>query len=253
MKHKTILLTAVFVCFIGFSVFSQVAREKEGSKRDIFHLGADIMSHYMWRGSRLSKAPNIQPTVYFESQFGLKAGAWGSYSVTGDYTETDLFLAYAIKGVSITLTDYFVMNEDLADNKYFNYSSSTTGHQFEAMLGYNGPDKVPLYIQIATIFYGFDKKLDKTVIDTVTDDTTHTYKSQFSTYIEVGYTIRNFTLFIGFTPWGGLYGNTLGVVNLGLTARKEIRITDKFSLPVQASVITNPQQRNIHFVFGITL
>jgi len=44
-----------------------------------------------------------------------------------------------------------------------------------------------------------------------------------------------------------------GIINIGVTAEKEIQITDKFALPVNVSVITNPQQQNIFFVLGISL
>jgi hypothetical protein len=51
----------------------------------------------------------------------------------------------------------------------------------------------------------------------------------------------------------GYYGSGPGVINLGITASREIRITETFSLPVSASLITNPQAENIFLVFGISL
>ena len=44
-----------------------------------------------------------------------------------------------------------------------------------------------------------------------------------------------------------------GVVNVALTASKDIRITDSFSIPVFAQVAANPYSKNAFFVFGITL
>jgi hypothetical protein len=42
-------------------------------------------------------------------------------------------------------------------------------------------------------------------------------------------------------------------VNLGLTVSKDIKITDKFALPVFGSFITNPEAENVFFVFGISI
>jgi len=53
-----------------------------------------------------------------------------------------------------------------------------------------------------------------------------------------------------------LYGENsddFGIVNLGITLAKEIQITDKFSLPVSGSLITNPTAESIFIVFGISL
>jgi hypothetical protein len=59
--------------------------------------------------------------------------------------------------------------------------------------------------------------------------------------------------FVGFTPASGLYCDKAGVVNLGISAVRKIAVTDKFELPLKASLITNPQAQNIYFVIGITL
>jgi hypothetical protein len=45
----------------------------------------------------------------------------------------------------------------------------------------------------------------------------------------------------------------MGVVKLGLSASREITITDRFKLPVKASLIFNPQASAAYFVLGITL
>jgi len=52
----------------------------------------------------------------------------------------------------------------------------------------------------------------------------------------------------------GFYGQeNAGLVNLGLTLSKEIQISDKYSLPVSASLITNPEAGNIFMVFAVSL
>ncbi|MEI6766599.1 MAG: hypothetical protein WCM76_13280 [Bacteroidota bacterium] len=242
-------ITLMFIALFALTSMQGNAQEK----KKWLSIGSDLMSRYVWRGTCYSRSPNVQPSITFDPGIGLKAGAWGSYGIMGDYAEADLFLSYSFKGVSLTLNDYYFPNESAPVMNYFNYKSATTGHQFEAALGYDGPEKFPIHFLAGTIVYGADKKLDKTTIDTVTMDTTMTYKSRFSTYFELGYTFGMFNVFAGFTPAAGIYGDGMGVINAGITARKEIKITDKFSLPAQMSVITNPRARNIYFVFGISI
>ncbi len=50
------------------------------------------------------------------------------------------------------------------------------------------------------------------------------------------------------------YGtNSFNVINIGVTAIKEIKITDNFSLPIFGSYILNPNQEISNFVFGISI
>jgi hypothetical protein len=42
------------------------------------------------------------------------------------------------------------------------------------------------------------------------------------------------------------------VVNLGLTASKEMELTDKFSIPVSVSYILNPETERTFLVFGVS-
>lgn len=251
MKKKLRILPLLFLMM--FPAFTEAQDNSEQEKKPWINVGADFVSRYVWRGTAYGKSPSIQPFLTFDPNIGLKVGAWGSYSFTGDYAEADLFLSYSIKGISITFTDYFFPNENIAMNRYFDYNNATTGHQFEGALGYDGPEKFPIHFLAGTIFYGADKKTDKMTIDTITSDTTYTYKNRYSTYLELGYTYKNFSLNIGFTPFDGVYGTSAGIVNIGLTGRKTFHITDKFSLPTQASLIFNPQSENIFLVLGITL
>jgi len=51
----------------------------------------------------------------------------------------------------------------------------------------------------------------------------------------------------------GFYGQeTAGLINLGFTLSKEIKITESYSLPIFGSLITNPEAENIFMVFGIS-
>jgi hypothetical protein len=120
------------------------------------------------------------------------------------------------------------------------------------MVKFNGTDKIPVSLMIATNFAGADAR-------------TADNKLQYSTYIELGYSTKvgenSLDIFIGGTPTNpdqdkgesGYYGPRAGIVNLGLTVGRDIQISEKYALPVNVSLIVNPVQENIFLVFGISL
>lgn len=220
-----------------------------------FDAGADIMSRYIWRGLNLGgSSPSIQPSLEF-SAGNFTIGTWGAFSFSDGRTmqETDLYLSYNIKEMfTITLTDYFFPDEMAGNNNYFEFDQDSTGHLLEAMISFDGTEKIPFSLMAAMNFWGADARKangDK----------------QFSTYIELGYNGKckevDYKIFAGLTPTSpdedkeetGFYGEKAGLINLGVTLSKEIQITDKFSLPVSSSFIVNPMTENVFLVFGISL
>lgn len=217
--------------------------------------GVDLMSRYVWRGKNLGgSSPSIQPGLEY-SAGSFTIGTWGAFSMSDGLTvqETDLFLSYTYKEmVSLTLTDYFLPDEALDNNHYFDFEEDSTGHMMEASMSFNGTEKIPFTLLAAVNFWGADaRKADG--------------KKQFSTYLELGFNgschEMDYNVFMGFTPTSpdkekeetGFYGTSAGIINLGVTVSKEIKITDNFSLPVSTSLIVNPQAENIFLVFGFSL
>jgi len=226
------------------------AQSKDTSK---INVTSDFVSRYIWRGLDYGKTPSIQPTLSF-IKGGFEIGAWGAVNTTGSYHELDPYVKYTLKGFTLTFTDYFIHNESNPNNTmYFDYDSKTTNHTFEGSLQYKGPDKFPISILVATYFYGNDRKITPDLADT----SKITVKQNYSTYCELGYTIKyrnkTFDLFLGLTPFSGAYGNTFGVINAGITGYKTIEVTKTFSVPVRASLIANPQAGDLFFVIGFTL
>lgn len=217
-----------------------------------FSISCDLMSRYVWRGTDYGASPSIQPGVEYSIK-GFTVGTWGAFTTNlPGVQEVDLYASYTIKElVTITVTDYFFPDE-INGYKYFNYGDTTTGHVFEGALAFNGTEKVPISFLIATNFYGADARRMK--------DDGSLGGLQYSTYAELGYSFKYVDLFMGFncttpdTKKGetGYYGDSFGVVNLGATFSKNIAITDRFSLPLVASLITNPQAERIYLVVGLS-
>lgn len=234
------------------SIFSSSLSFAQDTTGNPLSISCDLVSRYVWRGSQLSDSPSVQPSLEY-SKNGFAIGAWGSYamSLTGAQ-EADFYVGYTFNNkVSITVTDYF-FPDATTDYKYFNYDKDNTGHVLEATLTYNGTDKLPLKLMLASNFYGADaRKIDD--FGVVGD-------IMFSTYAEATYSFKYFDAFLGAnltdinTDNGesGFYGNGIGVVNLGISTSKSIEITDKFNLPLSLSLITNPQAEKIFFVAGLS-
>ena len=232
------------------------------------NFGADLMSRYVWRGRDFGNSPAIQPNLSF-SWKGLSIGAWGSYAFAkysiqvddsttidaGTYSETDLYVSYTYRWFTLMMFDYFTVNgfNPNEGNHYFDYNNASTGHTFEGCISFDGGEKFPLQILASTLFYGADKDQDSSGV--YGNGTANNY----STYFEVAYKFNlkkigvELKPFIGGIPFGSSwYGPHAGITNLGLTAKKEIPVTVQYSLPVQVSLITNPQAPCVFIVFGIT-
>lgn len=249
-KYSFITLMVTILSLSNNSIL--FAQEDNVEIKNPISISCDLMSRYVWRGTDFGGSPSIQPGIEY-SKAGFSIGAWGAYATNfSGMQEADLYVSYTYKEMfSLTFTDYFFPNE-LTDYEYFDYDKSTTGHILEATLSYNGTEKFPLSILVATNVWGADaKKIN-------TDGTEGNI--QYSTYAELAYSFNHFDLFMGTNLTSvdrdkgesGFYGDYMGVVNLGITSTKEITITDKYNLPLTVSLITNPQAQKIYFVAGIS-
>ena len=224
-----------------------------------FSLGADIFNRYIWRGLDLGgKSPNIQPWIKLNmgsENHSFSLGAWGAFSTAGTANEeTDLFVSYTYKSaVTLTLTDYFFpgLNSGAKDN-YFEWGKDSTGHILEGTLAFNGTEKIPFTLIFAMNLYGNDARKSNGDIF-------------MSKYLELGYkkTIKeiDINVFVGAAldnpdvdngETAFYLNEDPGIINLGFKLSKTIEITEKFTLPVQCSLITNPELSKIYMAFGIS-
>jgi hypothetical protein len=237
-------------------IFPFAAKSQEVGSTSHFKVTADLVSHYVWRGSMAtgSPTPNFQPTLAF-TKGNFEIGVWGSTDFVGSYKEVDPYISYTAGSFKLAFTDY---NWNFDDVNYFNYKNSETGHRFEGTIGYTGPATMPISVTWNTMFYGLDKKAN---------DST---KQAFSTYIELGYTKGAGSIFLGITPWESYYNNygvtafdsttakkTFSVVNIGASITRALKITETYSLPLKATLVINPsatytRKDFVHLVFGIT-
>jgi hypothetical protein len=216
MKKVSLFLFAA-ILFAG-SIASS-AQDSKGA----WTAGADMVSSYIWRGSKAG-AFSIQPTVKYTAGI-FSIGAWGSGDLnTGAPEEADLFTSISLKsGFSFGLTDYHYNSTKLFADK---------AHAFEGNLGYT---KGNFSISGNYIF--------NSASGAVGDDK----------YFEAGYQFKTVKLFVG--AGDGWYTNdaSFQVCNIGITASKTLKISETFSIPLTGSVIVNPNKEQIFYVIGISL
>jgi hypothetical protein len=229
--------TAINKRFIGVAVMllgvcgTYTVRAQEKVEVSV---GADVVSSYIWRGID-SGGLSVQPSITV-AKCGLSLTAWGSVGLDRyDTKEFDLTLGYSTGGFGVAITDYWFDTE-----KYYQYGAHSTAHVYEGTVGYDfGAVALVWNTNVAGSDY---------------------YKANgkraYSTYIEASAPFKlggiDFAAEVGFTPWEGAYSDGLNVTNVGLKASKELQITNSFSVPVFAKVITNPYTEGTYFVFGLS-
>ncbi len=207
-------------------------------------VNAELANRYIWRGIVFYNAANIQPSVTFK-EGGFSVGAVGIFDFRGKYNETDLWLSYNLKGVTLSLLDYFgnyEENNKMTDFKFFDYDNKTTAHIVELNLNYSGTD-IPINLTASTFIYGADKN--------------EKGDNDYSTYLEAGYKFKpfkkNLDLFAGAAINESSYYSTekFSFINVGLKCSDKIKITEKFSLPLSFSIMINPDKEDLLFLFTI--
>jgi uncharacterized protein (TIGR02001 family) len=217
-----------------FAAATVVLLSASAVKAQEFTAAADVVSSYVWRGTQYS-GMSVQPTLDFTAG-GFSIGSWGSTGLkptgtgTDIYMEMDLYAKYAFDfGLSIGLTDYYYPGSD-----YFDYSTATGGHGFEINLGYG----------IKNLSLSANYMLN---------EAGGAATAGGDKYFEIGYAFDKFSIFAGAGDGWHTPDAKFGIVNIGLSTSKEIKISDTFSIPLKATAILNPTTKQYFLVAGITL
>ena len=208
-------------------------------------ISGDLVSSYIWRGQDCGDV-SIQPTLGV-SYKGLSLTAWGSVGLSNsdDTKELDLTLSYTTGGFNIGITDYWFNVGLDPENRYFKYDAHGTNHVFEANIGY---DFGLVSLQWYTNFAGNDG-LNK--------NGKRAYSSYFEANVPFKLATVDWSATVGIIPYATSFYNEwtsgFSVTNIALTASKDIKITDSFSIPLFAQLVGNPRTQKGYFVLGFTL
>ena len=220
------LLTILVVNMLLVS--PEIKAQKEDSSP--FSAGADLVSSYLWRGTKFGTGPAIQPCV--ELTLGnFSMGSWGSYCfTTNEAAEADLYLSHAFGfGLSLGLTDYY-----FPGTEYFDFSQSSGAHALEINAGYAIGG-----LSLAANYF--------------INQAGGAGSSGGDMYFEAGYSFPSFGIVLGAgNGWHTADGDFM-ICNIVITSSKEIKITETFTLPVSGAVILNPDTEQFHVVVGVSL
>lgn len=211
---------SVFLCAIAF--LCQDLRAQ-------VDLGTDLVSRYVWRGIDLGGgAIAFQPWASLGLGGNVELGVWSSYNVspTGASDELDWYFTYSIEDFSITVTDYSFPGGGEYD--YFDYDN----HVLEISGAYSG-----LIDFMAAV-------------NVINDD-------DRSLYLEIGKSIEvegsELGFFAGAVTKSDYYlAPEGGLINLGFSASKEVKITETFSLPLTGTYVVNPELKKSYFFVGLS-
>lgn len=232
-----ILLTAI--------QFGASAQEKKNSS---LKWNVDFANRHLWRGGLTVKTTCIKPCLEY-SISGFTAGAWSVYATDGSYQEVDLYLGYSIGRFNVTVYDYYCPKAD-DSSELFDYNNTSKVHEWDLVAQYKISGDFPLTILASCRFAG---NLDKNG------------EERYSTYFELNYLSKiagkNIIWTAGMAPGNtsysidkdGIERNDFSIVNLGMTLKDKIKITDKFSLPVSAGLTMNPLKEKLYFTIGFSL
>ncbi len=229
---KRALFNGVLTLLMVSMVFSPMNLNAQDEESDSpFRVGGDLVSSYLWRGTKFGTGPAIQP--YLELALGnFSVGGWGSYCFTSkEGAEADLYVSYGFDfGLSIGLSDYYFPG---VGSDYLDFTDTTGAHGFEVNLGYE--------------IKGLSLSANYMFNEAPTAGT-----SGGDMYFEVGYAFKYFGIHLGAGDGWHTNGDKFSICNIGISTSKEIQITEKFSLPVSGSLIWNPEREQYHVVVGVS-
>lgn len=194
-------------------------------------LSTNVVSRYVDHGMNMGgNCVHIQPALSASIK-NLEIGVWGSYGVSNNYTEADVYAKYTFKTVAI---QFMNMNSSSIEDEYGNYNTNT--NMGEISLFYQSK-KIPLKLIATTYVYGDN--------------------NNYSTYAEVGSPINvaniPIDLFVGMTPNKGYYGDKLAITNIGSTFHYSLKLDEKVSIPTFITLCSNPNTKNVFIIFGLTI
>lgn len=251
MKKMVLLLTLILTS--GLAISQEIAivtpSAGPGESGQKLEAAVDLVYPYLWRGMKY-KGDKLAVQPYLSYAFTNKVfvSVWATtnFSKAADaYNEFDWDIAYQVSPVlKVMLSDYYwpaTKNAYLEDSSnsrgnYFDYSEgSAQTLDFSILLDFSKKG-LPLDFQWSTLVGGNDYKYDDNGMPTT---------RAFSSYAEIGYSYSLPKTGLDIRPFvgavlinGGYYGvdasgkSGFTLSNVGVDVATELKITEKFSLPV---------------------
>lgn len=230
---------------LGMSSMTPLCAQERGNWS--MTVGADAVSHYLWRGMELG-GPSIQPSAYFDYEKGdwaVSLGLWGTKSVFKNrygehYNELDLSVEASWRTLTLSLSDY-------GEGEYF--GPWQEGHFLDLGLSWTLSENIPLTLSWYSIVnQTFEGSMDGGGFD---------WAAAFPSYVEAAYDFSvsaiDFSVAVGLWPYASPYyeNEGFGVCNLNLSAGHEFEFNHGGTLPVAAQIMYNPTWNE--FFWGVSV
>ena len=244
MKKNNVLVIACAL-LLGMSSMTPLCAQERGNWS--MTVGADAVSHYLWRGMDLG-GPSIQPSAYFdyeEGDWAVSFGLWGTKSVFKNrygehYNELDLSVEASWRTLTLSLSDY-------GEGEYF--GPWQEGHFLDLGLSWTLSENIPLTLSWYSIVnQTFEGSMDGGGFD---------WAAAFPSYVEAAYDFSvsaiDFSVAVGLWPYASPYyeNEGFGVCNLNLSAGHEFEFNHGGTLPVAAQIMYNPTWNE--FFWGVSV
>jgi hypothetical protein len=237
MQNHKIVLPLLFTLLSLFNLNSGKSQVK-------IDLNSSITTRHYWRGIMVSNSINYEADLVVGTP-NFSFGAWGGYAFDNEYSEFDFHMDYRLSDrLSISLWDLYASRDrsSIDQYDYFDFDRKTTNHLLDASINYTFGPKFPLSICWSTLLWGRD--LDE-----------HGNQN-YSSYLELAYPITigdtNVRFFMGANVFeNSTYGENTNIVNMGLTATKQLKINENLQLPIWGTLAVNPEMETANLILGI--
>lgn len=219
--------------------------------------GVTLTSRFIYRGINLGQAPQVQPSLALNVG-DFQAAVWSSHPIArpsdqsaetlagaGNYREVNFWLLYNVDVGVGTLTPYVQNHYNPNNGPFFDLDNETTAHAFQGQLTFRGDERsAPVDAMVGYVFFGND---GADVVGSV--------------YLEGGYSfdvsglaMRAFAGGVpGRSPFNGVTESRAQVTNVGLSASRDIRLSDDFSLPLGVQFVVNPYTEDAFAAVSVSL
>jgi len=218
------IIIAMLIAVIPSVFPSLYSQEKQSS----WTLGADLVSSYIWRGTKQGIGPHLQP--YTEYSAGpVTGGLWGTFDLHG-YREVDLYLSLDLPGgFTLNLQDYW-----MADQPWADFTALSGSHALEAGIGYESD-----HVSLNTGY--------------IVNEAGGAGSYGGDLYLESRFSFDFFTIIMG--AGNGWYtgDGRFKVCCLGLESGREFTLDDSLTIPVTVQMVYNPDNKKVFLTAGLSL
>ncbi len=229
----------------------------------------DLQNNHLWRGLIITDMPVFMAQLGYalDKNKNWEIGFWGASAMARDhdgthYKEINYYIQYSNNNFYIGLWNLFNsrnINTDIASDDVFNYSKKRTANILDLRLNYTFGSEFPLYVEADVILYGGAAAGEVLLNADGSYD-----KHKHSTYIKLQYPLMksenlfDLDAFVGGAfafDGAALYGDkdNFQIVNAGVVASRDIKISDNYSIPIHAQFMWNPTLNYARMQIGATL